>query len=103
MQGKVIIIQNSTLAGMKITNETRATNAIFEIPLKIDFYTSSESMNLLEESIKEYINSHPSDFVKDFVFIFISELHPGYYYEVSNRLCRSEYGLSVLRVGGIGE
>ncbi|AFZ81088.1 hypothetical protein BEWA_004960 [Theileria equi strain WA] len=78
--GKVFILQNSLLSGMKITNESRTTKATLEIRLKMSYNTTDAEMEEFVVRIKKFINARPNDFVKDSAALIAYEFNPGYCY-----------------------
>lgn len=69
-------------------NESRSTNASMSMPMRVDIRTSLQSLRFLEAGMRRAIAARPMDFVKDSFSIFITDVQPGRWMDVSAYLTR---------------
>lgn len=79
-----IVYSNSVLFGRQLTNESRATNATFSMPMRLDIRTQLQSLRFLEAGMRRAIAARPMDFVKDSFSIYITDVQPGRWMDVSS-------------------
>ncbi|CDJ34001.1 uncharacterized protein EMH_0018340 [Eimeria mitis] len=83
IHSKPIVYSNSVLFGRQLTNESRATNATFSMPMRLDIRTQLQSLRFLEAGMRRAIAARPMDFVKDSFSIYITDVQPGRYMDIT--------------------
>ncbi|CDI86007.1 hypothetical protein, conserved [Eimeria praecox] len=83
IHSKPIVYSNSVLFGRQLTNESRATNATFSMPMRLDIRTQLQSLRFLEAGMRRAIAARPMDFVKDSFSIYITDVQPGRWMDIT--------------------
>ncbi|KAL8452739.1 hypothetical protein Emed_001303 [Eimeria media] len=83
VHGKPVVYSNTVLFGRQLMNESRSTNATFSMPMRLDIRTQLQSLRFLEAGMRKAIATRPMDFVKDSFSIYITDVQPGRYMDIT--------------------
>lgn len=78
-----IVYSNSVLFNLQLTNESRSKHATVELKFRVDIRTPVQMLKILERGMKQAMEAKPMDFVKDSFSIYICEVQPGRWMDVS--------------------
>ncbi|OEH74642.1 hypothetical protein cyc_01995 [Cyclospora cayetanensis] len=83
VHSKPVVYSNSVLFGRQLTNESRSTNATLYLPIRLDIKTPLQSLRCLEAGLRKAIAARPMDFVKDSFSIYVTDVQPGRWLDIS--------------------